>query len=40
MPVFNSNLILKPIKKFVKALFKENIRVDKVILYGSYAVCE
>jgi predicted nucleotidyltransferase len=29
--------ILKPIKKFVKALSKENIRADKVILYGSYA---
>ncbi|MEW5768424.1 MAG: nucleotidyltransferase domain-containing protein [bacterium] len=29
--------ILKLIKRFVEALAKENIRTNKVILYGSYA---
>ena len=29
--------VIKTIKEFVKALRQEGIRVDRVILYGSYA---
>jgi|SRR3989338_4092651 len=29
--------VIKIVKKFVKALIKEGISVEKIILYGSYA---